>query len=113
MFYVKQSLWIDLIISGRILGFHVEYISEASVGSIFLQDMGHSFLLRSHIRVTEMACYYDGILIHVLGSLAILSGRVTVFSTSVIDADSGFMWITERRAEEGNPESHPLSFWCL
>ncbi len=27
MFYVKQSLWIDLIISGRILGFHDEYIS--------------------------------------------------------------------------------------
>ncbi len=75
--------------------------------------MRHSFLLWSPIRVTEMACYYDGILIHVLGSLAILSGRVTVFSTSVIDADSGFMWITERRAEEGNPESHPLSFWCL
>jgi hypothetical protein len=60
-----------------------------------------------------MACYYDGILIHVLGSLAILSGRVTVFSTSVIDAECGFMWSTERRAEEGNPESHPLSFWCL
>ncbi len=39
MFYVKQSLWIDLIISGRILGFHDEYISEASVGIIFLQIM--------------------------------------------------------------------------
>ncbi len=39
MFYVKQSLWIDLIISGRILGFHDGYISEASVGIIFLQIM--------------------------------------------------------------------------